>query len=44
MRSLTALAAAGALLAACSSGGGGGNDEGGPGEDGRTALDMWVFA
>ncbi|MFC7404103.1 ABC transporter substrate-binding protein [Georgenia alba] len=39
--SLTALAAAGAMLTAC---GGGSADEGGPGEDGRYSLDMWVFA
>lgn len=43
LRSLTALGLAGTLmLTAC--GGGGGDDAGGPDEEGRTALEMWVFA
>ncbi|MFD1717739.1 ABC transporter substrate-binding protein [Georgenia deserti] len=40
-RTAVGLVAASAVLAACS---GGGGDEGGPGEDGRVTLDMWVFA
>ncbi|WP_159618607.1 ABC transporter substrate-binding protein [Ruania rhizosphaerae] len=41
MGALAAVGAAGLMLAACS---GGDGDDGGPGEDGRTTLDMWVFA
>jgi arabinosaccharide transport system substrate-binding protein len=43
-RALVATGVAAALMLAGCGGGDGGGDEGGPDADGRTSLDMWVFA